>query len=153
MRTLRGHQVGAEHLDLAGDGLRIGGQRADYKGRRSVHDQRGFAFLLLVENVAQFQLGALQPTRFDIGRVHRARQIEHHHLRRLLAEYRLRQFLPGRPGQRENRQHAAHTQRHHRPRPLPRRLADQQMRQQLRIHHTLPALAGEAALPHPPKQQ
>ena len=153
VRTLCRHQRGGEDLQLADDGLCIGGQRTHHKRRGRIDDQRRFTFLLLVENIAQFQFCAFQAAGFDIGGVHRARQVEHQHQRRLLAEYRLRQFLPCRTGQRNNRQHTAEADSDQGPRALPGIFTDQQMHQQTRIDHALPAAADQAPAPHQPKQQ
>ena len=96
------HDRRRQCLDLRQDGVAVLGQGGYREGVAGEDDQRSLPFAARLEQVRQFEPGARQAARLDILGIHRGREVEQDHQRRLQSVHRLRLLLPGGAGKRKD---------------------------------------------------
>ena len=107
-RPLCRHDAGRQGDELCRDGRGIVGQRRHHEGVAGVGQQGGLPILTGLEEIVDLEAGALQPIGFDIGGLHRPREVQHDDHSRQVAKYRGWQPLPSGPGQGQNGDQPGH---------------------------------------------
>ena len=150
--ALTGHDVSRQrgHHGLYSPGIL--GQGRDHEGFVGKHHESRLPLLGAVQNIPQFVLGANQAGRLDIGGIHGAGQIQHHHPGQFALIHRLGQLAPHGTSQGGDGDDPRQGDQYQRQKALPPRLPGQQMREQVGIAHLAPRRAGQMPPVEQPQQ-
>ena len=138
---LHRHDAGVDGREQMHEGVRVAGEGGHDEGVPREDDESGAAVAAAPEKIGDLVARPHHARRGEVGRIHRARDVEHDHPCGEGAEHRLLQPLERGTGEGEPRDD--HRQGHHRPRPFAAGRAgpDDEMGQQHGIDHRLPGTA------------